>query len=290
MAIKGIDIYNGTGRPDFAAVKAAGIGYVIHKATEGVNFTDKSFAANITAARAAGLPVGAYHFLRATPIDRQAHDFLAAINGHGPYCCLAIDVENPYRSGKAIPEISSLGKAAITARVITIYKAIRAAGYTCPVYVYSSASWLRSLIDVDACRKAGMLIWGAAYSSATPDNTDRSNAYDMWQWSSRGSVPGISGSVDMDVCYRGINAVSAPNYTCDTSGTVEIARGKAYQAEIICKDAPKVVAGTPDEVTILPRSSGGGKWYYYFVPIGKPGDCAGIYINGGPKQFMVRVK
>jgi hypothetical protein len=112
----------------------------------------------------------------------------------------------------------------------------------------------------------------------------------MWQWSSRGSVPGISGSVDMDVCYRGINTVSAPNYTCDTSGTVEIARGKAYQAEITCKNAPKVVAGTPDVVTILPRSSGGGKWYYYFVPIGKPGDCAGIYINGGPKQFMVRVK
>jgi len=85
-------------------------------------------------------------------------------------------------------------------------------------------------------------------------------------------------------------AAAVPNYTCDTSGTVEIARGKAYQAEIICKDAPKVAAGTPDEVTILPRSSGGGKWYYYFVPIGKPGDCVGIYINGGPKQFMVRVK
>jgi GH25 family lysozyme M1 (1,4-beta-N-acetylmuramidase) len=199
--LKGIDIYNADGRPDFAAVKASGIQYIIHKATEGVNFADASFAANVTAARAAGLPVGAYHYITATPIDQQAHDFLAAIGGHGPYCCLAIDVEG---------RISSLGRAAITDRILTLYKAIRAAGYTCPVYVYASASWLRSLIDVDACRSAGLLIWMAAYSSDTPDNTDRSADCDMWQYSDKGSVPGISRAVDMDVCYRGIGTGSAP--------------------------------------------------------------------------------
>jgi GH25 family lysozyme M1 (1,4-beta-N-acetylmuramidase) len=285
--IKGIDIYNRTGRPDFQRVKAAGIGYVILKATEGVNYTDASFAVNVEAAKAAGLPVGAYHFLRATPIDRQAHDFLAAIQGHGPYCCLAIDVENPCKNGKTIPEISNLGKTGITSRVITIYKAVRAAGYTCPVYLYSSASWLRNLIDVTACRKAGLLIWGAAYSNATPDNTDRSILYDMWQWSSNGSIPGITGNVDMDVCYRGIGI---PNYTCDTAGTVEIVRGKAYQVEIACKGTPEVAAGTPDVVAVLPRSNDGDKHYYYIVPIGKPGDCVGIYINGEPKDFMIKIK
>ena len=197
----GIDIYNGTGRPDFAAVKQAGVDYIICKATEGVNFADASFTANVTAARAAGLLVGAYHFLRATPIDQQAADFLAAIDGHGPYCCLAIDVED------ATPgNVSSLGRAAITDRILTIYRAIHAAGYTCPVYVYASASWLRSLIDVAACRAAGLLIWMAAYSSDTPDNTDRSADCDMWQYTSSGTVPGIAARVDMDVCYRGIDA------------------------------------------------------------------------------------
>ena len=197
----GIDIYNGTGRPDFAAVKQAGVDYIICKATEGVNFADASFTANVTAARAAGLLVGAYHFLRATPIDQQAADFLAAIDGHGPYCCLAIDVED------ATPgNVSSLGKAEITSRTLALYQAIHTAGYTCPVYVYASASWLRSLIDVAACRAAGLLIWMAAYSSDTPDNTDRSADCDMWQYTSSGTVPGITARVDMDVCYRGIDA------------------------------------------------------------------------------------
>ena len=284
--IKGIDIYNGDGRPDFAAVKASGIDYIIHKATEGVNFADASFTANVTAAHAAGMPVGAYHFLRATPIDQQAHDFLAAIDGHGPYCCLAIDVENP-RPGST--EISGLGKASITDRVLTIYRAIQAAGYSCPVYVYASASWLRSLIDVTACQAAGMLIWMAAYSSDTPDNTDRSADCDMWQYSDAGTVPGISRAVDINVCYRGIQ-IADPPYTCDTSDIVEIARGAAYQARITCKGTPRIGVGAGDVVTVLPRFSIGDDHYYYIVPIGQSGKQVGIYINGGGRQFIVRVK
>ncbi len=207
MSMRGIDIYNGDGRPDFAAIKRSGIGYAILKATEGVNFIDPSFIFNVEAAKTACLPVGAYHFLRATPIDQQATDFLAAIKGHGPYSLLSIDVENPSAGST---EISSLGKAGITDRILTIYRAIRAAGYTCPVYIYASASWLRSLIDVAACRTAGLLIWMAAYSSDTPGDTDHSDICDMWQYSDGGRVPGISRSVDMDVCYRGFATQAAP--------------------------------------------------------------------------------
>lgn len=284
----GIDIYNGTRTRglDLARVKAAGYGFTIVKATEGVDYVDPSFIANVQAAHVAGLLVGAYHLLRATPIDRQCHDFLAAIAPHGPYACLAIDVENPSAGST---EISSLGKSAITDRILTIYKAIRAEGYTCPVYVYASASWLRSLIDVAACRKAGMLIWMAAYSNDTPDSTDWSAECDMWQWCSDGNVQGVTGNTDCDVCYRGIAA--APSYTCDTSGTVEIERGKAYQALITSAQPVSVVAGTLDVVTVLHRYDDGDKRYYYIVPIGQPGDAAGIYINGSKApQFVARVK
>ena len=213
MSIKGIDIYNGTRESglDLARVKAGGIQYAIVKATEGVNYTDPSFVANVNDTRKAGLLVGAYHFLRATPINQQCHDFLAAISGHGPYCCLAIDVENPYKNGKVIPEISDLGKTSITDRIITLYNAIRSAGYTCPVYVYSSKSWFGTYIDTARCKSAGMLIWLAWYSNATPDNTDRSGICDMWQWCSDGRVLGVAGDTDCDVCYRGINgSVPAP--------------------------------------------------------------------------------
>ena len=239
----GIDIYNGTGRPDFAAVKASGISYIIHKATEGVNFADASFTANVAAARAAGLQVGAYHFLRATPIDRQAHDFLAAIDGHGPYCCLAIDVENPVKNGVTIPEISNLGQAAITDRILTIYRAIRAAGHSCPVYVYASASWLRNLIDTAACRAAGLLVWMAAYSSDTPDNTDRSADCDMWQYTSSGTVPGVAGPVDRNVCYRGIGTGSAPAAPAKTAASTGNATVRTAQQFYNARGAGLTVDG-----------------------------------------------
>lgn len=200
MNYYGIDIYNGQGRPDFAQVKGAGIGYVILKATEGVDYVDPSFTANAQAAKDAGLPIGAYHFLRATPIDQQAQDFLAAIGPYAP-CLLAVDVEEPAAGST---EIEDLGESGITSRVLTINTAARNAGYTCPIYVYASHSWLNDLIDVAACRAAGMKIWMAAYSSDTPENTDHSDICDMWQWCSDGSVPGITGDVDMDVSYSAI--------------------------------------------------------------------------------------
>lgn len=202
----GIDVYHGTGAISFGSVKAAGYGFVIVKATEGVDFEDANFVDNVKAAAKAGLDVGAYHFLRATSIDKQASDFLAAIKGVGNYAMLAIDVENPSPNNT---EISDLGKEGIMSRIMTLYNAIRDAGYTCPVYVYASASWLRTLIDVVACREAGLKIWMAAYSNDTPDNADRSADCDMWQWCSDGKVPGVTGDTDCDVCYRGIGA-SAP--------------------------------------------------------------------------------
>lgn len=203
MSIKGIDISHHQSRPNFSAVKNAGIGFVILKATEGVNYVDPAFIANVDAAKAAGLPIGAYHFLRATSIDQQCKDFVAAIKPHGPYTCIGIDVENPNGN----PEISNLGKAEITSRILKLNSAIRTAGFTCDVYVYASKSWFGTYIDTARCKAAGMKIWMAWYSNATPDNTNRSSLCDMWQWSSSGSVPGVAGHVDMDVCYQNVGAV-----------------------------------------------------------------------------------
>ena len=214
MNYKGIDIYNGQGRPDFAKVKEAGISYVILKATEGVDYVDPSFTVNAQAAKDAGLPIGAYHFLRATPIDQQAQDFLTAVGPYKP-CMLAIDVEEP-KAGST--EIHDLGKSGITSRILTINSAARNAGYTCPIYVYGSKSWFGYLIDTDACRQAGMKIWMAAYSNDTPENTDHSDICDMWQWCSDGSVNGISGNVDMDVSYSAITDDNPPTQPTSSDG------------------------------------------------------------------------
>ena len=289
----GIDIYNGTRESglDLARVKAGGIQYAIVKATEGVNYTDPSFVANVNDTRKAGLLVGAYHFLRATPINQQCHDFLAAISGHGPYCCLAIDVENPYKNGKVIPEISDLGKTAITDRIITLYNAIRSAGYTCPVYVYSSKSWFGTYIDTARCKSAGMLIWLAWYSNATPDNTDRSGICDMWQWCSDGRVLGVAGDTDCDVCYRGINGSTPTLPTIGVNAWYRVRAGGVWLPEVCnLRDfAGKTDGKTPITDIAVRVSAGsvkyrvhtcGGKWLPYVTGC-DINDCSNGYAGKG---------
>nr|MCR4851697.1 endolysin [Lachnospiraceae bacterium] len=47
---------------------------------------------------------------------------------------------------------------------------------------------------------SGYKIWLAQYASAPTYNKSR---YDMWQYSSKGSIPGISGNVDLNISYLG---------------------------------------------------------------------------------------
>ena len=175
---KVIDVSHHQEKIDFARVKAAGVTGVMIKATEGVDYTDPMFVANAQAATAAGLPIGAYHFLRSTPLEQQVHDFLAAIK--------------PYKL--------VMDKTALTNFIITFCNAIKAAGYI-PM-VYSNKNWFTNYIDIDRIRAAGIDIWYAQYSNATPQGTDRSAMCSMWQYCSDGRVDGISGNVDCNVCYK----------------------------------------------------------------------------------------
>lgn len=190
--LKIIDVSHHQGNIDFARVKASGVAGAILKATEGVNYTDPNFAAYAQAATAAGLPIGAYHFLRSTPVDQQASDFLAAIKPYKLALPVACDVEHA--------ELLAMGKDKLTDFVLAFCAPLKTAGYK--VMVYASKSWLDNNLDVARLRAAGLDIWLAWYSNATPDDTDRSGISDMWQYCSDGHVDGIVGNVDCNVCYR----------------------------------------------------------------------------------------
>jgi len=75
---------------DFAKAKSAGIAAVILKATQGSGWKDATFAGRFAAATAAGLLVGAYHFLDNSPPALQVDNFLSTAEG----CpVLALDAE-----------------------------------------------------------------------------------------------------------------------------------------------------------------------------------------------------
>jgi lysozyme len=85
-----IDLSHWQAPVDFAQAKSAGIAAVILKATQGANWIDTTFAARFAAATAAGLLVGAYHFLDASEPVLQVANFLSVARG----CpVLALDAE-----------------------------------------------------------------------------------------------------------------------------------------------------------------------------------------------------
>ena len=75
---------------DFAKAKEAGIAAVILKATQGSQWIDATFSSRVAAATAAGLLVGAYHFLDGSAPELQVEHFLLVAGG----CpVLALDAE-----------------------------------------------------------------------------------------------------------------------------------------------------------------------------------------------------
>jgi lysozyme len=88
---------------DYKAVKQDGIVGVIYKATEGQSYNDPSYVDQQTAAKAAGLCWGAYHFADASDVDGQVDNFLTfACPDRDELFCLDWE-DNPSGSGKMSP-------------------------------------------------------------------------------------------------------------------------------------------------------------------------------------------
>jgi lysozyme len=88
-----VDLSHHNDVADFGAVKAAGMAGIIHKATEGVDFTDKLYADRRGRALGVGLLWGAYHFLRPSLIAAQV-DFFLKVAAPDETTLLALDHED----------------------------------------------------------------------------------------------------------------------------------------------------------------------------------------------------
>jgi lysozyme len=78
---------------NFAETAAAGIAAVILKATQGTDFVDPTFLSRVAEAKAAGLLVGAFHFLDGSnPAEQIAH-FLTVAKSEASVDWLAVDWE-----------------------------------------------------------------------------------------------------------------------------------------------------------------------------------------------------
>lgn len=196
-SVLGIDVSFWQGYIDWQKVKEAGVEFAIIRAgwrgsEEGVIAADDYVHTNYRNATAAGIKVGAYFFSQAINVEEaveEAEFMLDMVKDWEVQMPIVFDWE--FVSGD-----SRTGK--VDARTLTdctkaFCQTIEDAGYEAMVYFNSDQSrhgiYLEELADYK--------FWLAKY------NTVLNYPYrvDMWQYTETGSVPGISGNVDINLYF-----------------------------------------------------------------------------------------
>ncbi len=193
--VLGIDVSKWNGNIDWAAVKASGVDYVIIRvgyrgSTAGALIDDSRFVANINGAKGAGLKVGVYFVTQAindVEAVYEASMVLDRIKGYSLDLPVFLDVETSGGRGDRID------KATRTSVIIAFCETIRSAGYSAGVY--ANKTWLDT--KMDASQLGNYKIWVAHYSSVC----GYTGRYDMWQYTDKGTISGITGSVDLNLRY-----------------------------------------------------------------------------------------
>lgn len=193
----GIDVSKWNGNIDWNAVKSSGVSYVIIRcgyrgSSTGALIEDPKFASNIKGATAAGLKVGVYFFTQAVnevEAVEEASMVLSLIKNYKITYPVFLDVESSGGRGDAISTDMR------TKVCVAFSQTIANSGYTAGIY--ANKTWLNSKINTGSL--GSYKIWLAQYA-ASPTYSGR---YNMWQYTSKGRVAGISGDVDMNLSYLG---------------------------------------------------------------------------------------
>ncbi len=193
----GIDVSKWQGAINWTAVKASGIDYAIIRLgyrgySTGVLVEDPYFQQNLDGAIAAGLDVGVYFFTQAITVQEaieEASFCLQRTAGYNLKYGITFDTEYEANGGRANVMSVSLRTQITNAFCDTVKN-----GGKVPM-VYASKSWFIYQLDYTAIDHNR--IWLAHYTA----QTDFSYRYDLWQYTSTGSVPGVNGGVDMNYSY-----------------------------------------------------------------------------------------
>ena len=159
----------------------------------GKPYLDHYFARNYAECARLGLPVGGYYYTCAVT-QRQTEEELAALKtalrGKTFQLPLAIDVEDP--------RLRSLAPAKLSALVAEAAAQLEAWGLYAMVYTYTN--FANTALDMAAL--AAYDLWIADYRGKRP-----ARRHGMWQYTSSGKIPGVSGPVDLSHAYKDYAAI-----------------------------------------------------------------------------------
>lgn len=191
-----LDVSRYQGTIDWAQVAAAGYkgamlktvstNRKLSKRSDGL-YIDPTFEANYRNAKAAGLDVGVYYYTYATS-EAMANAELAfvrqAVYGKELTLPLAVDVEE-----NKLKPMSTLDLTNLTAYAL---EQVEKMGFYAQLYTYTGYKY-----ELDMARLSSRWdVWLADYTGKTPKVDFK---YAAHQHTSKGSVPGIIGSADLNV-------------------------------------------------------------------------------------------
>lgn len=187
-----MDVSRWQGSIDWDKVKASGkIDGVMLRALGykgGKPYIDPYFARNYAECTRLGIPVGVYFWLGSTVaggmVDLTAM-LRSVLEGKTFQLPIAIDVEDPKLKVLTPAELSAL---------VRLYAAeIERWGLYAMVYTYSN--FADAALDMDALIAYDH--WIADYRGKRP-----TRKHGMWQYTAEGTIPGVSGPVDLSHAYK----------------------------------------------------------------------------------------
>ncbi len=194
--LDGIDVSYHQGTIAWQQVAASGKRFAFVRATAGTLTADTAYAANWSGARAAGLTVGSYHFANPDTVQNDAANEAAWFLRNATFA-----------SGDLIPvldlEVSNgLDAASLTAWAQTWLGQVFAATGVRPIIYTNNNFWQTSMANTDWFARNGYpILFIAHWTTASEPNVPAAfwggNSWTFWQHSSTGTVPGISGPVDL---------------------------------------------------------------------------------------------
>ncbi len=185
----GVDVSKWQGNIDWGAL-APNISFAIircgYRGSSGALSVDPKYARNMQQAKANGVKVGIYIYSKATneamAVEEASLAIQLAQEQGGVSLPIYMDMEDSTQK--------SLSKDELTAIANAFCATVANAGYR--PGVYASYNWWNQKLNAGSVNGSK---WVARY------NTVCGMACDIWQYSSKGTLPGISGNVDINQSY-----------------------------------------------------------------------------------------
>ncbi len=196
----GIDVSRYQETIDWAKVKAAGVDFAIIRAgyrgyTYGNIKQDATFRYNIENAIANGIDVGVYFFSQAVTeaeAVEEAQQLLRWVENYEITYPLVFDWEEVRQPGSRSRNLSG---DVLTRCAVAFCRTIEKAGYLPMTY----GSPNKVYADLDLSRLQDWPFWLAHYTKNWKPTSFRYD-YQIWQYSSTGTIPGIGPDVDLNIC------------------------------------------------------------------------------------------